>query len=478
MTGSIPRDEQRSASPGFNLLRIGPIRAVMLSPLFPYVVQIAVLGLLIWLAWVGWGLFAPEGVPSKQFAKTNLVNLLIWGIWWPAMVWLAVLFGRVWCAVCPLELVANLTERVGRGAGLPQRTLGRWLRAGFLILVLYAVIQLLVAGAELHRVPAYTSVFLLVLLGLAAVVGLLYRDRAFCRGFCPVGLLLATYGRGSMLAVRPEQKQTCQDCPGHDCLQACNRTRLDARSCPSLLNPSKLKENSDCLVCGQCMKACPPSNMGLYLRRPFHPNDARERIASWSVTLFVMLVSGFVAYELFSEWKAAKAVFLWVPQTVAELGGLAPYEGWIKGIWMLGVVPLAVWSVLGGLVLLFRGAANLGDAWRRLALPLTVIVAAGHMAKGLAKLVSWGGYLPSALQAPTGTDAAVAITAGAMDKPAALLPLPIVSEVSLILLAAMAYFGVRESRLADPATHKSRVPSLVLATAASGFLIYGWGFLQ
>jgi len=478
MSESIQGEPKAEASPGFDLLRIRPIRAMVLSPIFPYVVQIAILGLFIGLAVIGWGLFAPEGVQSKQFAKTNIVNLVIWAIWWPGMVWAVVFFGRVWCAVCPLELVANVTERLGRRLGVRQRTLGRWLASGFLILAFYALIQMLVAGVELHRVPAYTSIFLWSLLALAAVVGLLYKDRAFCRGFCPVGLLLATFGRGSVLAVRPKQGQTCRDCPGRDCVQARNRTRMDGRSCPSLLNPAKLSSNSDCLVCGQCIKICPPSNMTLYLRRPFHPDDTRDSLASWPVTLFVMLISGFVTYELFSEWKAAQAAFLWVPHAAAELSGLASFEGWIKGIWTLFVVPVVVWCVLGGLVLVLGGAATLAEAWRRLALPLAIVIVASQMAKAVAKFVSWGGYLPWALREPTGTETAMAITSGALDKPASLLSLTVVSVISLILLATMAYFGLRESRLADPSTHRSRVPSLLLATIAAGFLIFGWGFLQ
>jgi len=47
---------------GFNLLRLAPIRAVFLSPLFPYVIQAAILVLFVWLAVFGWGVFAPEGV--------------------------------------------------------------------------------------------------------------------------------------------------------------------------------------------------------------------------------------------------------------------------------------------------------------------------------------------------------------------------------------------------------------------------------
>ncbi len=32
---------------------------------------------------------------DKLHARTNLVTLIIWGLWWPAMVWFAMLFGRL-----------------------------------------------------------------------------------------------------------------------------------------------------------------------------------------------------------------------------------------------------------------------------------------------------------------------------------------------------------------------------------------------
>jgi polyferredoxin len=169
-----------------------PVAALVRWAGFPYVFQAALLAVFIGLAAFAWGLYPPEGVPGKLYAKSNLVTLLVWGLWWPAMVWIAVLFGRVWCAVCPLELLANGTERLARGLGVKQRVLGKWLRSGALIAALYALIQMLVHGADLHRHPAYTSLFLWGLLATAAVVGAIYKDRAFCRGFCPVGLLLGT----------------------------------------------------------------------------------------------------------------------------------------------------------------------------------------------------------------------------------------------------------------------------------------------
>jgi len=463
-------------TPGLNLLRWRPIASLVRSPLFPDAIQIMILALFVGLAVFSWQLFPPEGVPDKLYAKSNIVNLVIWGLWWPAMVWIMVGFGRVWCAVCPLEWLAKVSERLGRAVGVRQRAVGRWLQSGVLMLLFYGLLQMLVPGLHLHRVPAYTSVFLWSLLFGAVIVGFLMRDRAFCRGFCPVGLMLGTYGRGSMLAVRAVTPA------GNDAVLDAERAATAAHHrdasgrCPSLLNPPRLASNADCLLCGRCLKSTEPqSELGLFLRRPFHPADARPALASWPVTVFVIMVSGFVASELCSEWSAAKAAFAWVPDQVTAAWGAKSLGGWIEGVWTIVLVPLAVWLILGGAVRAAGGARSLGEAWRRLALPAAVIIAAGQMAKGLAKFMSWAGYLPLAFREPRGIDTALAIQAKSLSQPAGLISLSTVSVISLILVAAMIVFALRESRLADATTHRSRLAPLLLLGAATLGLILGWG---
>ena len=344
-------------------------------------------------------------------------------------------------------------------------------------MTLYGLIQLLVAAAHINRIPAYTAWFLIGLLAVPAIAGLLFKDRTFCRVFCPVGQLLATYGRGGMIAVRAASNEACAACVGKDCLRACNRTKWDGRSCPSLLNPPKLNSNRDCLVCGQCIKSCQPDNMRLLVRRPFHERDTRESAASWPTTAFVMLVSGFVTWELCAEWPAAEQAFLAIPEAVAEHAGLIRLGGILNGLWALILVPLGVWSLFGAISCLAGHTSTVAQQWRRAALPVAVVVSAGHMTKGLAKFVSWAGFLPSALRHPDGIAAAAAISGRAAGAPPALLSPLSVAMIGIVLIVAASLLSIREARLAHPEPQPSyALVSSVTFAAVFLALVCGIGF--
>ena len=469
---------KNSNGEGVDLLQITPIRRLVQWQGFPYVLQVLLLAVFVLLAVISWGHYTPAGVNAKLYGKTNLVTLLIWGIWWPAMIWTAVLFGRAWCAVCPLELVSNLSERLGRRLGIRQWPLRRWVISGRLIVALYALIQFLVAGAHINRVPAYTSLFLVGLLAMAFVTGLIFRDRAFCRGFCPVGQLLATYGRGGMLAVRAGSGATCGACTGRDCIMACNRSKADARSCPSLLNPPKLNSNRDCLVCGQCIKSCQPDNMRLLLRRPFPRSDVREPRANWPTTLFVMLVSGFVMWELLAEWPKAEETFVTLPHRVSQWAGVSGLAGYLNGLWALVAVPLGFWTLMWLIIRLSGDASGLASTWQRMALPTAVVISAGHMAKGLAKFVSWVGFLQFALKDPLGLTTVGGMSKKTLAQPASLLPESVVASLGVALVLGGLFFAIREARLAhsgSPPNYCILIPKVALACAFV-FIVIGWAF--
>jgi hypothetical protein len=89
--------------------------------------------------------------------------------------------------------------------------------------------------------------------------------------------------------------------------------------------------------------------------------------------------------------------------------------------------------------------------WRRLALPMAVVVAGGHMTKALAKFASWSVFLPHAVSDERSIRTAAAISSHALGKPEALLPLPAISVIGILVLVAGLGYAIRETRLAHEA---------------------------
>ena len=149
----------------WNLLSRPVFRPLVRWAGFPIVFQVAVLAVLVALIVSGWQVGLTHSAKEVMtLRKTNLTTLLVWGLWRPSMIALALGLGRAWCTVCPMELVNRVADGAVRRLGWPRAQMGRWLRAGWFIVVAYLALQVLVAGVSIHRVPHYTSVMLVTLL--------------------------------------------------------------------------------------------------------------------------------------------------------------------------------------------------------------------------------------------------------------------------------------------------------------------------
>lgn len=267
----------------FDLLRAGPLRSVLLWSGLPRTLQ----GLMLIAI-----LFEPE----------NFLILL------PAILAATVLIGRVWCGICPLSLIGALPEWISGS----ERDVPKWAASGLLGVALY--------GMLLLRPPAP-----LFLVGLAIVTVLVsgpFRARAFCRTLCPVSELLATYGRGGMIAIRPASAEV-------------------QSTCPAALQPAALNDSRDCKFCMSCVQQ---GGMKVLLRWPLSPADAR-RALSWPAALFVMMTT---------------VALLWRRTGDARLA-------------------IAVWPAVAMVAWALGGGKNPWDTFRRLALPGSVILIAAHL---------------------------------------------------------------------------------------------------
>jgi len=140
-----------------NFLAWAPVRHLIQRGWFPVMLQAVVLATFFALVWNGWGVGA--GRPAEDLLtlrKTNLTTLLVWGLWWPGMIAVALLFGRAWCTVCPMEQINRAADAVARRIGYTRARLGKLLRSGWFILLAYLLLQILVVGGSVHRVPHYT----------------------------------------------------------------------------------------------------------------------------------------------------------------------------------------------------------------------------------------------------------------------------------------------------------------------------------
>lgn len=251
--------------------------------------------------------------------KTNLATLVVWGIWWPGLILITILLGRAWCTVCPMEFVSNIANRTAKWLGIKGMVLPDWLRKGFIVLVSYIILQLLVAGFQIHRTPIYTAYMLITLLLVALLVGFLFREpRAFCKSFCPASILLDIYGRLSPVALNNNKDDVCAQCMTKDCVKSENRYRIDGRSCPSFLLPFKLKKSDPCVLCFQCTKICPHDNIGFGIVKSSTHYESHINIPA---VLFIFIASGFVSHELFSEIPALDNIFHTVPKWLAAWSG-------------------------------------------------------------------------------------------------------------------------------------------------------------
>ena len=413
-----------------NLLNVRWIRTLLSSRWFPVVPQLIMLTAFGLLIAGGLGVKASDPGFAKVLRNTNPATLLVWSYWWPLVIVATILLGRAWCMVCPMELVTSLAGCIGLRRKVPHL-----FKSGWVITIFYTLIVIVgIHGLSLHRIPHRMALYLLMLLSVTVVVGLIYEKRAFCSYVCPVGHLLGLYALVSPLEWRADNLSLCKSCKTKDCVVKKNHYRIVGRSCTSYLYPATIKNNRDCLLCTQCLTACPHNNLRWSTRWPFadffHAIELRAAHVG-----FILLVSGFAVYEILSEWPVSKAILTWVPRHfVGSLGITGPIADSVSAVIMFIVFPCVLLLAVLALVKI-RSAVLYGAVAKILALLLLPTMVSAHLLKAILKMTSRIPYWPQIFSDPTGIVTANKILDGslALDKSVLNALYPIISFMAAAL---------------------------------------------
>jgi polyferredoxin len=248
------------------------------------------------------------GLIGTPEGSHNFSIVFVWIAWWAILILVAVpVFGRGWCAVCPIPLPG---EWLQRGAILtppdkrPKWLNRRWPRAlrniwlqniSFLLLALFSSVLL--------TTPNITGVVLAAMLFAALGLSIVFERRSFCRYLCPVGGFIGLYSQTAPLELRIKDKQICATCEGKPCYNG----SAAGYGCPWDVFPGGLTKNSYCGLCMECIRTCPHDNIAVNAR-PFSADLAKPSARmDEAFKAFIMLGSAMIyAGVLLGPWGILK----------------------------------------------------------------------------------------------------------------------------------------------------------------------------
>ncbi len=341
------------------------------------------------------------GLLGEQSPGRNLATITVWTVWWAALPFLALALGKVWCAVCPWQALADWSQRLRLwGAADRPVTFGLavppWLRSLWPAIVLFLVLTWLELGYGVTLSPRATAYLGLAMLFLSLYLGLLFARAAFCRYGCLVGAITGIYATFAPVELRGRDRAICRDCAGRDCYHGNSL----GTACPTFQYLGGMERSGNCLLCLECVRSCPEDNVAVSFR-PFGAELAAlprpRRDEAWLALILVGLTT-FHGFVMTPWWgRLAEAVEAW-----AGLGPTTTFTGL-----MAAAVALPIAAYAGVAALARRcGRAGAhgarGAPFTQYAFALLPVAFFYHLAHNAGHLFLEGSTLVPALSDPLG----------------------------------------------------------------------------
>lgn len=198
------------------------------------------------------------GSPETTY---NFGSVMVWIFLWPILPVLFLLFGRLWCSVCPMSRVSDeVQKKVGMHKKVPKflQQYGVWI-----IIIAFLIITWLDTVFGLVESPRNTGYLLLFVFTGVVLMGAVFEKRAWCRYLCFLGGLSSNYSMSSALELRADSKicRTCKD-------PKCYRGTEKVEGCSMFEYPRTMDSNRFCNFCSNCIKTCPHDAIKITPRPP------------------------------------------------------------------------------------------------------------------------------------------------------------------------------------------------------------------
>jgi polyferredoxin len=257
-----PRDVLR-----YDLLKIPMVRRFLRSKLWPEDINfgftVYAFAFLVGLLFIG-----------PQDRAHNFGLNLFWCFWWPASFFAYPFLGRVWCAVCPFMIYGELVQRwrMSQGAQLlkwPREQMDKW--GPWFLFSLFFGILVWEEVWDLSNTAALSSWLLLIITAGAMIGSWHFERRIWCRYLCPIGGMNGLFAKLSMTELRARQGVCSSTCKTYHCFKGGPEEPpegLETLGCPVYSHPAQLVDNRNCVLCMECLKACPHRSIEFRLRLP------------------------------------------------------------------------------------------------------------------------------------------------------------------------------------------------------------------
>jgi len=302
-------------------------------------------------------------VPARD--GWHLGTLLVWAIWWPMLMLLFSLFGRIWCAVCPMALAGETLQRLVQPQRL--RRIPAWMKDKEILIPMvgFFLIMWTEAVTGMRHSPIATGFLLVAILTGATVTSCLFPRRAWCRYICPLGGFGGVCATTSLIELRPTIDICTAKCKGHNCYTGGEN---GIAGCPMSQHVMFVESNQNCVLCLNCVQNCPNGSPRLSLRWPAAElRSGLERNPMFAT--FVLMLFGLLAAEtLIHQWEAGPDGLLF---------GVSSWHraGVITALFICGAIPALVATWMAKRL----SSATDGRFWKWV-VALTPLMTAGFLA--------------------------------------------------------------------------------------------------